>query len=104
MPEEIYETDFRALIGAFGTHANPEKRQKAERLAAMKPDDKRRKRGSTKNRERQLNVKVTTQTLDLLHVLCAELSTRDGRKWSQPDIIEEAIAAFANSHKIEGEK
>jgi hypothetical protein len=100
MADEIYETHYQKLMGKFGSHANIENREKAERLAAMKPDDGRRKRGSAKNREHQLNVMVTTTTRDLLHALREKLAERDGRKWSQPDVIEEAIKALAASHNI----
>lgn len=105
MSNEAYEGEsaFDKLLGAFGSHANIAQRQKAERLAAMKPDDGRRKRGSAKMREHQLNVQVTTQTRDLLMALREHLSAVEGRKVSQPDVIEAAIKALAKSYKIEGD-
>lgn len=105
MSNENYENEsaFDKLLGGWGTHANIEQRKKAERLAAMKPDDGRRKRGSAKMREHQLNVQVTTQTRDLLLALREHLSTVEGRKVSQPDVIEAAIKALAKSHNIGGD-
>lgn len=56
---EIDETtdDFRALLGAFGSNASGDKRAKAERLAALKPGDGRRRRGP--RRDCQFNVRIT---------------------------------------------
>ena len=78
---------FSELLGKFGTHANIEKRQKAERLASMRPGDKRRRRGPP--RAHQFNVRVSTQTQALAHALCK------AEGWSQADLVEAAITALA---------
>ncbi|MFA5949355.1 MAG: hypothetical protein WC807_03640 [Hyphomicrobium sp.] len=62
-------SDFGALLGAFGSHANIEKRAKAERLAAMKPSDGRRKKGPA--RRNQFNVRVDDETLARAQALLA---------------------------------
>lgn len=100
MGEEDYDTNFSELLGAFGSHANIEKRQKAERLAAMKPDDGRRKRGV--GRDHQFNVRVAKETVALAQQLIEMLSERDGRKWSQADFLEAAIAALVKAEKLGG--
>jgi hypothetical protein len=91
--------DFAELLGAFGTHANLEKRAKAERLAAMKPSDRRRKRVAT--RTNQFNTRVGDRTIELAQLLIEEFSRRDGKKWSQADRLERAIAALAEAEGIE---
>jgi hypothetical protein len=92
-------SDFAALIGAFGTHANLEKRAKAERLAAMKPSDGRRKRVAT--RTNQFNTRVDDTTIELAQRLIEKLSRRDGKKWSQADLVQRAIAALAEIEGLE---
>ena len=92
-------SDFVALLGAFGTHGNLEKRAKAERLAAMKPGDGRRKRVAT--RTNQFNTRVGDRTIELAQRLIEEFSLRDGKKWSQADLVERAIAALAEAEGIE---
>jgi len=86
-------SSFAALLGAFGSHADPARRAKAERLAAMRPDDGRRRRPVT--RPRQLNVRISEEVFALLNEL------REKRGWSQADLVEEAIKAFA---KAEGKR
>ena len=79
MADEEYDTNFNQLLGSFGAHANIQKRQKAERLAAMEPDDDRRKKAG---RSRQFNARITDKSFALAHLLIKRLSARDGRKWS----------------------
>jgi len=92
------ESNFDAFLGGFGSHANIKKRQKAENMAALPPSDGRRKRVAT--RTRQLNVRVSEQTWKLVGLLVEKFSERDGRSWSQPDVVEAAIAAIAKAEKI----
>ena len=81
--------DFDKLLGAFGSHANIEKRHRAERLASMRPSDKRRRRGPP--RAHQFNVRISTQTQTLAHAMCK------AEGWSQADLVEAAIAALAKA-------
>ncbi|HRN87905.1 MAG TPA: hypothetical protein PK271_04825 [Hyphomicrobium sp.] len=83
---------FQELLGGFGAHANPAKRARAERLATMKPNDKRRRRGPP--RLRQFNVRVTEQTQAIAAKLC------EAEGWSQADLVEAAIAALAKAKGI----
>jgi len=99
MADEEYDTNFNQLLGSFGAHANIQKRQKAERLAAMEPDDGRRKRAG---RSRQFNARITDESFALAHLLIKRLSARDGRKWSQADFLEAAIPALAKAEKLGG--
>jgi hypothetical protein len=91
---------FGELLGAFGTHANLEKRAKAERLASMKPGDGRRKRVAT--RTHQFNARVSDETLELAKALIEKFNARDGRKWSQADLITQLIADAAKREKVKG--
>lgn len=95
-------SNFDGLIGAFRSHANIEKRQKAERLAAMKPDDGRRKRG-VKEPRTQFNVRLNDKSLAQAKLLIAKLSARDKRDWSQSDLVEAALAALVKAEKIGGD-
>src|ERR1700730_8214308 len=70
---------FGELLGAFGSHADPEKRAKAERLAAMKPGDGR--RGRVAMRTVQFNVRISEEAMALAKSLIEKCSARDGRKW-----------------------
>lgn len=83
---------FGELLGAFGTHANVEQRHKAERLAAMRPNDRRRRRGPA--RVHQFNVRISDQT----QLLATKLCKLEG--WSQPDLIEAAIASLAKQKGV----
>ena len=85
-------SDFSALLGAFGSHADPAKRAHAERLASMAPTDKRRARAKP-TRAHQYNVRVSAETLRIATELCEKM------KWSQADLVEAAIAAL---HKTGG--
>jgi hypothetical protein len=98
--EEEYETNYAQLLGAFGKHANLERRAKAERLAAMQPDDGRRKKAG---RTKQFNARITQQSFAQAQRLIERLSERDGRKWSQADFVEAAIAALAKTERLEGD-
>jgi hypothetical protein len=91
-------SDFGQLLGAFGTHADLNKRAKAERLASMKPDDGRRKRAVT--RPHQFNARVSDETMALAKALIERFTARDGRKWSQADLITQLIADAAKREKI----
>jgi len=88
--------DFAELLGKFGTHANIEKRQRAERLASMRPGDKRRRRGPP--RAHQFNVRVSSETQKLAHGLCKS------QGWSQADLVEAAIVALAKAKQEEKAK
>lgn len=98
--------DFAALMGAFGSHANTERRAKAERMAALKKDDKRRKREVT--RPHQFNVRIDDDTLALTRGLIEKFAAKEGRldkkgelvKPSQADIIILAVAALAKAEKV----
>jgi hypothetical protein len=83
---------FGELMGAFGSHANVEKRHKAERLAAMRPTDGRRRRGPA--RKHQFNVRISDET----QMLATKLCKKEG--WSQPDLVEAAIAALAKQKGV----
>jgi hypothetical protein len=82
-------SNFAELLGKFGSNVNIEKRQRAERLASMRPSDKRRRRGPP--RAHQFNVRISTQTQTLAHAMCK------AEGWSQADLVEAAIAALAKA-------
>jgi hypothetical protein len=86
---------FQEVLGGFGKHANVERRAKAERLAAMKPGDGRRKK---KEPRVQFNVRISEADKALADALIKELSERDGREWSQADLVAIAIRTLAK-HK-----
>lgn len=88
---------FDELLGEFGKHGDRNKRAKAERLAMMKPGDGRRKR--TVTRPNQFNVRISDAAKSLADTLIKEFSARDGRSWSQADLVEHAIAALAQSQQ-----
>jgi hypothetical protein len=90
-------SQFQQLLGGFGTHTNLEARKKAERLAAMKPDDARRNRRAT--RTNQFNARVDDETIELAKMLIEKFSARDKRKWSQADLIIFAIGEIAKAQK-----
>ena len=85
-------SNFAELLGAFGKNSNVERRAKAERLAAMKPSDGRRKKG---DRIHQLNVRVNDTTKEIVEMLIARFTERDGRDWSKTELVEAAIASLA---------
>jgi hypothetical protein len=89
---------FEEFLGAFGVHANVERRAKAERLAAMKPGDGRRKKG---DRIHQLNVRINDSAKQLVDSLITKFSERDGRDWSKTELVEAAIASQA-AHSTNG--
>ena len=92
-------SQFQQLLGGFGTHTDIEARKRAERLAAMKPGDGRR-RGAT--RTNQFNARVDDETVALAKMLTEKFSARDKRKWSQADLIIHAIAELAKMQKGKG--
>lgn len=83
---------FQELLGSFGSHSDVEKRARAERMAALKPNDKRRRRGAP--RQHQFNVRITEMTQALASKLC------QAEGWSQADLVEAAIAALAKQKGI----
>jgi hypothetical protein len=87
-------SNFAKVMGAFGSHSDIKRRTKAERLAAMKPGDSRRKRS---DRTHQFNVRVGQATKALIDNLIQRLSERDSRHWSQADLIEAAMAALGET-------
>jgi hypothetical protein len=89
---------FEEFLGAFGVHANVERRAKAERLAAMKPSDGRRKKG---DRTHQFNVRINDATKAHVETLIAKFSERDGREWSKTELAEVAFASLA-AHTTNG--
>jgi hypothetical protein len=93
MIDEEDGSNYQKLICGFRSHANIEKRQKAERLAAMKPNDGRRKR--VKEPRAQFNVRIKEESVALAKLLIEKLSARDKRDWSQSDLVEAALAALA---------
>ena len=80
-------SDFNRLLGKFGSHLNRDKRARAERLSMMKPGDARRKPG----RPNQFSARVSDEAIARAQRLTQQLSARDGRKWSQPDLVEHAL-------------
>lgn len=94
-------SDFMALMGSFGTHANVKRRAKAERMAAMRKDDGRSRRKKT--RPHQFNVRVDDDTKALTQALMDKFSGegRDANnKWSQADVVIAALAALAKAEKV----
>jgi hypothetical protein len=83
---------FLEVLGGFGKHTNLERRAKAERLAAMKPGDGRRRK---KEPRVQFNVRISEVDAALARSLIAELSTRDGRDWSQGELVSAGFKALA---------
>jgi hypothetical protein len=85
-------SEFEALLGSFGTHTDVDKRARAERMATMRPNDGRRRRGPA--RPHQFNVRIT----DLTQAL--ERKIRKAEGWSQSDLVEAAIAALAKQKGV----
>lgn len=90
--EEELNENFNELLGAFGSHANVDRRARRERRASMKVDDKRRKKGDA--RDTQLNVRVRQSVSDLARKICKAES------WSQADLVENAIEALAKQKGV----
>jgi hypothetical protein len=88
---------FNELLGEFGKHGDREKRAKAERLAMMKPGDRRRKRPVT--RPNQFNVRISDAAKALADELIKQFAARDGHAWSQADLVEHAIEVLAQSQQ-----
>jgi hypothetical protein len=94
--EDDNDGSHQQLLGGFGTRTNLEGRKKAERLAAMKPGDGRRRRAIRTN---QFNARVDDETIEFAKMLIEKFSARDKRKWSQADLIIHAIAELAKMQK-----
>ena len=88
---------FDELLGEFGKHGDREKRAKAERLAMMKPGDRRRKRPVT--RPNQFNVRISDAAKALADELIKQFAAQEGRAWSQADLVEHAIEVLAQSQQ-----
>lgn len=89
-------SDFAALLGGFGTHANKQKRHKAERLAMLKPGDRRRSPHRPKTRPHQFNVRIDDETLRLAKALTETLGA------SYADVVIMAVANLAKSRNVGG--
>ena len=85
-------SNFAKVMGAFGSHSDIKRRTKAERLAAMQPGDGRRRK---KGEKHQFNTRVNDAVHALIAQLLETLNARDGRKWSQPELVEAAMSALA---------
>src|SRR5688572_20653565 len=86
-----FESDnFAKLLGAFGEHANVERRKRAEKLAALKPSDRRR---SGIKRPHQFNVRISDHSQAIVESLCA------ANKWTQAELIERALARLEEDQK-----
>lgn len=92
MSQDADDQNFQALLGAFGSHANVERRARAERRAGMRADDKRRKKRET--RDRPLNTRVRKSVSDLAKALC------EAEGISQADLIEQLIEKAAKAKGI----
>jgi hypothetical protein len=88
---------FMKCLGAWGTHADSEKRAKAERLASLPPGDGRRRPAV---RTEQFGVRISAAHLERAKVLIAKFGARDGHKWSQADFMEHAIDELAKAHGL----
>lgn len=91
MNQDDSERNFKELLGVFGSRANRERRAKAERRAAMKPNDGRRKK---EKREAPLNVRVRKSVHALAQAIC------DADNISQADLIERLIESAAKERGI----
>jgi hypothetical protein len=83
---------FSNLLGAFGSHADPEKRARSERFAAMKARDKRRRPGPA--RTEQYNARITEAKLALAHRITVQTGLGNG------DIVEQGIDLVAAKHGV----
>ena len=83
----------RRALGGFGTHTDVEKRARAERMAAMRPNDGRRRRGPA--RAHQFNVRITDLTQ-----IAGEEALRGRTTGHKPDLVEAAIAALAKQKGV----
>lgn len=92
MIEDDGDQNFKALLGAFGSHSNTERRVRAERRAAMRPDDKRRKKGET--RDTPLNTRVRKSVHALAQAICR------ADNLSQADLIELLVEKAAKERGL----
>jgi hypothetical protein len=83
-----------AFKSKFAQNAKTAERIKAERRAGRTPKERNRATKPGLRRDYQINVRGTIVTKELLDKLADHL------KGSQADVIEQAIAALANSYKI----
>ncbi|MGE0056309.1 MAG: hypothetical protein AB7S74_19105 [Hyphomicrobium sp.] len=88
--------------GGWGSDPNvTQQRMKLERAAGRTP--KERARGGTgPKRDVQVNTRQTKITKTLLEKLSVKLTSTEGKKVSEADVIELAIAFFAEQHKVKG--
>jgi hypothetical protein len=84
--------NFAALLGVFGSHADPVKRGRAERSAAMKVDDQRRRPGSP--RVKQYLARITESK----HALAERITSQT--KKGNSDIVEEGIDLVAARYGV----
>lgn len=92
MTQDADDQNFKALLGAFGSHANVERRARAERRAGMAVNDRRRKKRETRNTP--LNTRVRKSVSDLAKALC------DAEGISQADLLEQLIEKAAKAKGI----
>ncbi|KWT64859.1 hypothetical protein APY04_3099 [Hyphomicrobium sulfonivorans] len=92
MTQDADDQNFKALLGAFGSHANVERRARAERRAGMAVNDRRRKKRETRNTP--LNTRVRKSVSDLAKALC------DAEGISQADLLEQLIEKAAKTKGI----
>jgi hypothetical protein len=85
-------------LGAFGTHANPAARHQGASLRAARRERGRRRRVAI--RTNQFNARVSDEAIEFAKLLIDRWSSRDGKKWSQADLIEQLIAEAAKAEKI----
>lgn len=86
MTQDDSERNFKELLGTFGSRANKERRAKAERRAAMKPNDGRRKK---EKREAPLNVRIRKSVHALAQAIC------EADNISQADLVERMVESLA---------
>ncbi|MDH4981252.1 RepB family protein [Hyphomicrobium sp. D-2] len=92
MTQDADDQNFKALLGAFGSHANVERRARAERRAGMAVNDRRRKKRETRNTP--LNTRVRKSVSDLAKALC------EAEGISQADLLEQLIEKAAKTKGI----
>lgn len=83
---------FDRLLGVFRSNAAPERRARSERMASMKPTDKRRASGPA--RVRQYNVRISDKHHELAHLLATQAGL------SNAEIVEDGIEFLAKKHGI----
>lgn len=91
MTQDDSERNFKELLGVFGSRANVERRARAERRAAMKPGDGRRKK---EKREAPLNVRIRKSVHALAQAIC------EAEGISQADLVERLIEGAARERRM----